>query len=177
MSRYISRVLVPNETVLYETELHWVIYRHGVLLILLGALVGHFADQLVSHLLGPVIGQASARPITYLAMAIIAFGAFHLILAYVRQISTELIITNRRVIAKYGCIATTSFEVMIGRVEGANIDQTVWGRFLDFGTVMVHGTGGGISPIDHIAHPYSFHTALMAAIQTAPKGRDAGKGF
>ena len=179
MSSYLSRVLGPGEKILYESELHWVIYRHGIILTILGVLVGHFADDAIGMLLGGDIGAFAVKPVTYIAVAIIVFGAFELIIAYIRQISTELVVTNRRVIAKYGFIATTTFELMIDRVEGANIDQTVLGRMLGFGTVMVHGTGGGISPIDHVANPYAFHACLMRALNAKSEGRSgdrAGKG-
>ncbi len=55
-------------------------------------------------------------------------------------------------------------------MEGANIDQTVLGRILGYGTVMVKGTGGGISPIDHVANPYRFHSHLMRTIEQAHPG-------
>lgn len=61
---------------------------------------------------------------------------------------------------------------MLVKVEGANIDQTILGRLLGFGTVMVKGTGGGISPIDHVANPYRFHTYLMEAIKDVNNGDD-----
>ena len=68
-------------------------------------------------------------------------------------------------IAKAGFISRSTFEVMLNRVEGANIDQTVWGRVLGFGSIYVHGTGGGITPIDHIADPLNFKKQLMTWVE------------
>ncbi|MDD3288250.1 MAG: PH domain-containing protein [Alphaproteobacteria bacterium] len=165
MSRYINRVLGPGEQALYAAEIHWYIYLNGVFVLILGSLIGRFGPWFVEFLLGTDVMQESAKIVQMASFAVIGLGAYLLLLAYVRQISTELVITNRRVIAKYGFIATTTFELMLSKVEGANIDQTIWGRLLGFGTVLVKGTGGGISPIDHVAAPYGFHNFLMKALE------------
>ena len=65
----------------------------------------------------------------------------------------------------YHFVDRATFELMIARVEGANIDQTILGRMLGFGTILVKGTGGGISPIDHIAAPYKFHNYLLKVLE------------
>lgn len=165
MSRYIERYMQTDEEVLYTAQLHWVIYRAGIILTPLGGLLGQYGDKLIRVLIGAGVADLLATPIKFLASFIVLAGALHLIFSYIRQISTELVITNQRVIAKYGFIATTTFEVMLAKVEGANIDQTVLGRLLGYGTVMVRGTGGGISPIDHVADPARFHAALMEILR------------
>jgi uncharacterized membrane protein YdbT with pleckstrin-like domain len=83
----------------------------------------------------------------------------------VRQSSTELAITNRRLIAKYGFISRATFEIMINRVTGVNFDQTVMGRILGYGTILVHGAGGDISPFDVVANPQLFQRALMDVLE------------
>lgn len=171
MSRYINRVLGPDEKLLYTASIHWYVYLKGVFIVLLGMVSGYVFPWAVGFAVGDSMGNYPDELARIFALVIIGFGASLLIVAYIRQISTELAITNRRVVAKYGFIATTTFELMLARVEGANIDQTVLGRILGFGTILVKGTGGGISPIDHVAAPYVFHNHLMKAlehIQTSP---------
>jgi hypothetical protein len=110
------------------------------------------------------VASLADKSVSYIALGIIAIGTLHLLYGFVRQISTELVVTNQRVIAKYGLISVTTYELMLSKVEGANIEQSVTGRLLGYGTVMVKGTGGGISPIDHVANPYKFHHFLMQAM-------------
>lgn len=167
MGSYVKRAMQPNESILYETQLHWIIYKMGITITLMGFLVGRFAPLPVKTFLGDSIAAMVAPAVTYIAAGLIALGAFQLIASYIRQISTELVITDQRVIAKRGFIATTSYELMMTKVEGATIEQSVWGRLLGFGTLMVKGTGGGISPIDHVANPYRFHSHLMNALHDA----------
>jgi uncharacterized membrane protein YdbT with pleckstrin-like domain len=166
MSRYIQRVLSPGEKIVYEAQLHWYIYLRGLGWVVAGAVLGAAGSYLVQLLVGARLFDIPTNfPVRLVGVGVILVGAFSLLSAYIRQISTELVITDRRVIAKYGFIATTTFEVMMARIEGANIDQTILGRLLGFGTILVRGTGGGISPIDHIAAPYAFHACLMKVLE------------
>ncbi len=170
MSRHIDRMLQPDEQVIHVAGLHWIVYVKGSFVTLTGALIGHYGTFATRAALGDKVAEMVTKPLTYLSLAVIALGTLLLLVAYIRQISTDLVITSRRVIAKYGFIATTTFELIMTKVEGANIDQTVLGRMLGFGTVLVRGTGGGISPIDHVANPFRFHTYLMKALGHAQDG-------
>ena len=167
MSSYVKRAMQPNEQIVFSAQLHWIIYRMGVVITIMGAVVGYSGVRLVNLVLGDQIGAHFVQPIRYVAVGLIALGAFQLIATFIRQISTELVITDQRVIAKTGFIATTSYELMMTKVEGATIEQTVGGRIFGYGTLMVKGTGGGISPIDHVADPYKFHSHLMSALRAA----------
>jgi len=167
MGSYVKRAMQPNETILYEAQLHWIIYKFGAGMVVAGFLFGHFALGLVSPLFDESMLDLLATPVKYISACIVALGAFQLFASFIRQISTELVITDQRVIAKHGFIATTSYELMMTKVEGATIEQTIVGRLLGYGTLMVKGTGGGISPIDHVADPYRFHSYLMNALHDA----------
>ncbi len=164
MSRYLERSMMPGERLLYAAEIHWVVYLSGIFVVAMGSAFSHYGSAAVKAILDGFWGGVSDKAVMWISVAIIAAGTMKLLAAYVRQISTELVITDRRVIAKYGLISTTTFELMLTKVEGANIDQTMYGRILGFGTVMVKGTGGGISPIDHVASPYRFHSKLLQAV-------------
>ncbi|MDD5586710.1 MAG: PH domain-containing protein [Alphaproteobacteria bacterium] len=165
MGRYIEKNMQGGEKVCFSADLHWIVYHFGTTITVIGALLGHYGHVLTrKYLSGDIAGYLDV-PIRYGALAIIFIGALYLIFAFVRQISTELVITNQRVIAKHGLISVTTYELMLPKVEGANIEQSITGRILGYGTVMVKGTGGGISPIDHVAKPHMFHAALMQALE------------
>jgi uncharacterized membrane protein YdbT with pleckstrin-like domain len=170
MSSYVKRAMHGDEKIIYAAQLHWVIYQAGVVFVLLGAILGHLGASFIPDLLGETLTGYVDTLMTYLSVAVGATGALSLLFAFIRQISTELVITNQRVIAKHGFISTTSYELMMTKVEGATIDQSIWGRIMGFGTLMVKGTGGGISPIDHVADPYVFHSHLMKALHEVQDG-------
>ncbi len=168
MSSYVKRAMQKDERILYIAQLHWIIYQSAFTTLVLGALIGHFGFYVAEFLLGGTSWAAFVEKyIQHVGIGIVLMGALQAVFSYIRQISTELVITNQRVIAKHGWIATNSHEIMMTKVEGATIDQTVMGRICGYGTLMIKGTGGGTSPIDHVAAPYQFHARLMDALRKA----------
>jgi hypothetical protein len=47
-------------------------------------------------------------------------------------------------------------------VESVVVDQGVLGRMLDYGTVIVKGTGGGLEPLSMIDGPLDFRSRITA---------------
>ncbi|HXS52571.1 MAG TPA: PH domain-containing protein [Usitatibacter sp.] len=90
-------------------------------------------------------------------------GLFFLAAAWIKVHSTELAITNRRVIAKFGFIKRDTVEINLEKVEALRVEQGFWGRVLNFGTILMTGTGGSIEPIPDIADPLVFRRKFMEA--------------
>ena len=94
---------------------------------------------------------------------VIVVGGFFLIVAWVKVRSTELAITNKRVIAKFGFIKRHTVEINLDKVEALKVEQGVWGRFLNFGTIFISGAGTSVAPIPNIADPLVFRRKFMEA--------------
>jgi uncharacterized membrane protein YdbT with pleckstrin-like domain len=83
--------------------------------------------------------------------------------AFLRRASTELAVTDRRVIYKTGLVRRHTVEMNMDKVESVNVDQSLLGRLFGYGTVTVHGTGGGLEPLPSIASPIAFRNHVTAA--------------
>lgn len=94
-----------------------------------------------------------------------AFGLGLLIwlYVYVKYKSTELAITNKRVIAKFGFIQRNTIEINISKVESVQVEQGIAGRVFDFGTLIISGAGNPQAPIAGISDPMGFRKAFMEA--------------
>ena len=57
----------------------------------------------------------------------------------INKYSDEFAITNRRVIIKTGLISRKTFEMNLSKIESVNIDQTILGRILGYGTIIIVG--------------------------------------
>lgn len=64
---------------------------------------------------------------------------------YLRLRGIEQGVTNKRVVLKTGIVSRQSEEMKLSSIETVEIEQTVLGRMLDYGTVKV--TGRGISDL------------------------------
>ena len=151
--RYVTRVLQPGETVVYSTTLHWFVYLWALLLLVVCVALAIAATSLPDN---PNISLA-----LWIAGAI--FGLLALssaTRAFVRRTTTELAVTDQRVIYKTGLLARHTLEMNRARVESVVVDQTVFGRIFGYGTVIVRGVGSALEPIRNINDPLTFRSHL-----------------
>ena len=90
-------------------------------------------------------------------------GLVFWLVAWVRYKTTELAITNKRVIAKFGFISRRTVEINIHKVESIQVDQSMLGRIFNFGTLLISGAGDPQAPITGISDPMAFRKAFMEA--------------
>jgi uncharacterized membrane protein YdbT with pleckstrin-like domain len=90
-------------------------------------------------------------------------GIFILLWVWTRFASTELAITNKRIIAKFGFINRSTVELNLSRVESLQVHQGLLGRIFDFGSILVSGAGNPQAPIPGIADPLEFRKRFMEA--------------
>ena len=140
---YVDDNLISGETVISRADLHWFIFVKGTVFFIISML-------LIANPVGIVI----------LAISIII-----LIDAAIKKITTELVLTNKRIIAKFGLISRQTIELNLNRVEGLNVNQGILGRIFDFGDVVISGTGGKKSPIKYISKPLVFRKAVNEQIE------------
>ena len=93
----------------------------------------------------------------------VVVGLVFLVMAWVRVHTTELAITNKRVIAKFGFISRNTMEIGIQKVESIQVHQSLMGRMLDYGTLIISGTGTSHAPIPSISDPMAFRRAFVEA--------------
>ncbi|WP_374515380.1 PH domain-containing protein [Niveibacterium sp.] len=102
-------------------------------------------------------------------------GLIFWVVAWVRSRSTELAITNKRVIAKFGFIRRRTVEINLARVESIQVDQSIAGRMLNFGSLLIAGAGEAQAPIPHIADPMQFRRKFMEAQEQLGNGALASR--
>jgi uncharacterized membrane protein YdbT with pleckstrin-like domain len=96
-------------------------------------------------------------------LLVVVIGVGFLIAAWVKVRSTEIAITNRRVIAKFGFIQRHTVEINLEKVEALRVDQGFLGRMLNYGTIHISGAGTSVAPIPDIADPLVFRRKFMEA--------------
>jgi uncharacterized membrane protein YdbT with pleckstrin-like domain len=74
-------------------------------------------------------------------------------------------VTNKRVFVKVGLAARRTIELLLSRVESIGVEESVMGRMLGYGTVIVHGTGGTPEVFSLVSHPLEFRTQVQQQIE------------
>ncbi len=100
-------------------------------------------------------------------------GLLLLGIAFVKQRSTELAVTNKRVITKFGFIRRDTVELNIQKVESVQVQQGFLERILNFGTIVIAGGGTPQAPIPGISEPLAFRRAFLEAQEFALRERSA----
>jgi uncharacterized membrane protein YdbT with pleckstrin-like domain len=160
---YVNSVLQPGERVVMRGRLHWIVYWHAILFFVLGVVLvawesaGAMSDGLIS--------------VTATAFGVLFIVAF--LIAWFNRWITEIAVTDRRVIYKRGFITRHTVEMNMDKVASVDVDQSILGRVLDYGTVHVIGTGGvqnaantdpvrGVEHWHRVASPLALRSAITA---------------
>jgi uncharacterized membrane protein YdbT with pleckstrin-like domain len=161
---YIEKHLIEGETVVYKTRLHWIVLVIPVLLGLLLGVPGLALLALARSSTGT--GKNATSEVMMVAGAILlVVGIVFVVRGILSRNATEMAVTNKRVVAKVGVAARRTIELLLSRVESIGIEESVMGRMLGYGTVIVRGTGGTPESFDKIAHPLEFRTQVQDQIE------------
>ena len=146
---YVESSLVPGERIIYRAHLHWRIFLASGLIFLLFA--------------GVAIALVSYDKNQVAAVVIFLIGTLPLASAYLRYRSSEFAVTDKRVLMKTGLITRHTLETLLNKVENISVEQGLWGRLLDFGTIQVTGTGATKETFGNLSAPLEFRKQVQAA--------------
>jgi uncharacterized membrane protein YdbT with pleckstrin-like domain len=154
MGRYIDEILQPGEKVLYSTNAHWIFYWPAIV-----AWIVAIAFFVLSRLV-----VADAPMLICLSLAAISAVAalYKMLTAWFHRWTTETDVTNMRVVHKTGFVKRRTFEMSLDKVESVDVNQSILGRILNYGSVTVRGVGEGAETIDTIASPLDFRNHITA---------------
>ncbi len=158
---YVEHVIQPGETLVYRAPLHWIVYVPGLVLGVIGIAIFGYAMSVQAADAG---GWRDILRVTILAVGIVVLlvAVISLIVAFIRRHTTEIAITSRRAIYKTGVVRRITSEISVDKIETVLVDQSILGRLLNFGTIVIRGTGGGLEPVRNIGDPLTFRSKLTA---------------
>ena len=147
---YIDKNLMENEKVVYSAQLHPIVYTWPILLAIVAL---------------AVMAIPMGEDVNFVLK--LAAGLILLVIAFIWCVSInggkQYVVTTRRLIFKRGIIKRTSMELLLRKCEGVKIEQSVMGRILNYGTVIVT-TGEASSSYSHIKSPLTFSTQINQQI-------------
>jgi uncharacterized membrane protein YdbT with pleckstrin-like domain len=161
---YVESNLVPGETVIYQTRLHWVVMLwHLVLGCFLLALPGALLLYYTRAQTG--IESQTLHVMEIASAVLLVCGVVVILVGMVRRNATEMAVTNRRVVIKTGLASRKTIEMLLNKVETIEVSETTSGRMLGYGTIVVIGTGGTPQPFHKVAHPLEFRSQVQQQIE------------
>ncbi|MHB8412991.1 MAG: PH domain-containing protein [Candidatus Acidiferrales bacterium] len=147
---YVDKNLVPGETLVYRTGCHWIVMFWPLLAGLILGFVG--LAFLAGGWMATRNGGRYEGAIVEGALALV--GAAALIGGgIIRRFATEVAVSDKRVLIKTGLFSRRSVEILLPKVESIGVEESLFGRMLGYGSVIVRGTGGTFETFDKIARP------------------------
>ncbi len=145
---YISAHLLDNETIIYQTKLHWIMFIHPLAWLMASLAIYTIQPQL---------------PLLALFPLLLAMGSA--IATAVSLISSEFGVTNKRILIKVGFININSIDTLLSKVESIQVHQSLLGRLLGYGTLIICGTGGTRDRFSSIDNPLYFRRLVQEQIE------------
>ena len=150
---YVEQNLNAGERILYKTGLHSIVllapWLSGGLVIIFG----------ISLMIGAVAAKDGA--IAGVALFMIGIGGGIIALGIWSRNATEMAVTSKRIIIKTGLIHKRTLELFLSKVESVGVEQGLLGRMLNYGSIVVRGTGGTAEPFRKIRSPLEFRRQVQ----------------
>ena len=145
MSSFVESSLTKDEKIVLNAKLHWALFIGSGLTLMIGLSMSSSSNSSIAGFL-------------------IIIGGAYFIKALMIWRTTELALTNKRVISKWGIIRRRSVDTNLSKIEGVSFHQGIFGRLLGYGSVVIRGTGGDHQPVPFIRSPILFKNAVNAAL-------------
>jgi membrane protein YdbS with pleckstrin-like domain len=167
---YAEKNLAPGEAIVYRARYHWIYYRTTLVLLLVAAVFGLWwwiaGNKLEDGTTSGVFGN--------LGLLFLVIAVVHFLIRRFRATADEYVVTNRRVIRKYGLVAREVEQALLDRIQDITLQQGITARLLGYGTVVLEtASETGRLTFPDIAEPEEFRKAVWgqqtgATVSPAP---------
>jgi hypothetical protein len=101
--------------------------------------------------------------VALLLLGLLVIGIIIWIAELVRMNTTRMVVTNRRVMLKRGFFSIKVDELTLASVEGAHVDQSIFGRMFGYGKLQLRGRGETHLQFPTMERPGQFRAAIEDA--------------
>jgi uncharacterized membrane protein YdbT with pleckstrin-like domain len=158
---YVKTILGPDEKVVFTGKIHRIVYLKSLLLIVCGPAAIFFGSYMAGA--PSESPEANAGVVLFLVgLLVLLLGILSFASTAINRWTTEIAVTDKRLIFKRGLIRRHTKEMNIDKIESVFVDQSILGRILDYGDVDVRGTGSSIEDLDLIAAPIALRRSIEA---------------
>jgi len=121
---------------------------------------------------GPAGTQIVTRPghggftIPFMIILAVSFfsGVGGMIHALIYYYNSDFVLTDRRVLSKFGLLSRTTSEQRLSKIESIHVHQSILGRLLGYGSLTVTGTGSSTTQFSPMKDPLACKRAIEAEL-------------
>lgn len=152
---YLDRNLLPDERVLFRTKKSLIVFFYPVVWLIFSVFATEYMqkDMILQMLIwAPWL------------LAAVLWGS-----AWLNYYFSEFAVTNKRVMMREGFFVRHSNEVRLATVSQVNVEQSLIGQMLNYGTVAINAFGA-FDAYPLIAKPFQFQQAVNEQLDQVVSG-------
>jgi len=172
MAGYVEKTLASDEEVVHRANFNWTYSFFPVMWFALGAatIVLFFYIQYPAG-----VPYEELRIGWWFAWTGFGCGTLILLNHLIVLWTTEIVVTTYRFVYKTGLISRNTQEVSLNKIEEITLHQSVWGRLLGYGKLVLRGTGVGVITLPDLDNPIHLRRIIentKSALRTSRRTND-----
>lgn len=132
----LENMLVKGEEVILRAQVHRALYWRSVAILIIALLLLFYI-----------------KPLAIIAGIV---GAVMLCISILTQHYLLLVVTNKRVLARYGLLQMDVVDIRLSKIESIDLERMLLGHIFGYANVVVAGTGMRIIRVPYIANSEVF---------------------
>lgn len=122
--------------VVFTTRLHWILFLWPTVLIIVGVCL-----------------MSVHYTLYYIGLMFLVVGALLLLMHFISYRFSLFEVTKHSIRVKVGVLVRQTINVPYSKIEMIDLRQSIIGAVLNYGTVIIVGTGGTRNVINNVSHP------------------------
>ncbi|MEX2213458.1 MAG: PH domain-containing protein [Phycisphaeraceae bacterium] len=151
---YIKEHLSDGEKIVFLSHRHWITVVPYPTLFFIGGGLAVWAATFEDFNL-----------MKYAAYFLFGVGTLIALRHLILNSCAEFGVTNKRVVVKTGLVWRKTMELILQKIESIEVNQSILGRILGYGTITIVGSGGSSEPHANIAKPLQFRLMVQEQAQ------------
>ena len=127
---------MPNNQIVYQSHLHWVIFLWPVVFMVAAVYVG-----------------LNFEAINTIALFFAVMGLAWFLMVWMTYQFSSLTIKQKQVILRTGFFIRETTDIPFNKIESIDIRQTLLGSMFKYGSLVITGTGGTKQLIHYLNRP------------------------
>lgn len=157
---YVEKTLAGREEVIHRANFNWTYSFFPVFWFSLGV----SSLVLLSYVqFAAGVPYAELKVGWWAAIVGAVCGSLILLSHVIILITTEIVVTTYRFVYKKGLISRDTQEVSLNKIEEITLHQSIWGRFLGYGKLVLRGTGVGVITLPDLDNPITLRKIIENA--------------
>ena len=158
---YVENNLIKDEKVKFFARVHFAIFSSSIIWFIIVLIIA--SSGFSSH-------SSSRDPLMIFKLILFLIPLFIFLNALIIKLTTEFSVTNKRIIAKIGFFQRHTIEILLSKVESLKVNQSIWGRIFNYGSITVIGSGGTQQKFIGISNPIDIRNKTNQAIEETVSG-------